>query len=166
MRGYMTISTPDLCDEYGDAVQVLEPIFNHYGHIRRFGGEVVTVKCFEDNSKVGELLGTEGKGRVLVVDGGAFSRRSLLGDMLVAKAVSNGWSGIVIYGYIRDIEDISEMEMGVMAIGTIPRKTEKRGEGQVNIPLHFAGVTISPGDYLYADGTGVVIASEALVGGL
>ena len=159
----MHISTPDLCDEHGDAVQVVDPIFKHYGPVRRFGGEVVTVKCFEDNSKVGELVATEGKGRILVVDGGGSPRRSLLGDMLVAKAVKNGWGGIVIYGHIRDIEDIAEMDMGVMAIGTIPRKTEKRGEGQVDIPLTFAGVTVKPGDYLYADGTGIVIATKALI---
>ncbi len=161
-RAVMKISTPDLCDEHGDAVQVVAPVFNHYGPIRRFGGEVVTVKCFEDNSKVAELVATEGKGKVLVVDGGASPRRSLLGDMLVAKAVKNNWAGIVIYGYIRDIEDIAEMDMGVMALGTIPRKTEKRGEGQINIPLQFAGVTVNPGDYLYADGTGIIIAKESL----
>ena len=159
----MHISTPDLCDEHGDAVQVVDPIFKHYGLVRRFGGEVVTVKCFEDNSKVRELVGSEGKGRILVVDGGGSPRRSLLGDMLVSDAVKNGWSGIVIYGHIRDVEVIAEMDMGVMAIGTIPRKTEKRGEGQVDIPLRFAGVTVNPGDYLYADGTGIVISAKALI---
>lgn len=159
----MKISTPDFCDEYGDGVQVAEPVFKHYGPIRRFGGEVVTVKCFEDNSKVAELVGTEGNGRILVVDGGASPRRSLLGDMLVAKAVKNNWGGIVIYGYIRDVEDIAEMNMGVMALGTIPRKTEKRGEGQVDIPLQFAGLTINPGNYLYADATGVIVSEKSLV---
>lgn len=161
----MIISTPDFCDEYGDAVQVAAPIFNHYGLIRRFGGKVVTVKCFEDNSKVAELVASEGHGQILVVDGGASSRRSLLGDMLVAKAVKNNWGGIVIYGYIRDIEDINEMNMAVMALGPIPRKTQKRGEGQVNIPLQFAGLTISPGDYLYADASGVIVSEKSLIPG-
>lgn len=160
---FMTISTPDLCDEYGDEVRVLEPIFKHYGGVRQFGGEVETIKCFEDNSRVAELVKTPGNGRVLVVDGEGSPCRSLLGDNLAAAAVTNGWSGIVIYGYIRDVEEIEPMSVGVMALGTIPRKTEKRGVGEVGVALEFAGVTIKPGDYLYADGTGIIIAEKALV---
>ena len=159
----MKISTPDLCDEYGDEVQVAEPVFKHFGAIQQFGGEVVTVKCFEDNSKVGELLKTPGEGRVLVVDGGASPRRSLLGDMLVSSAVENGWGGIVIYGYIRDIEEIESMPMGVVALGTIPRKTEKRGLGDVNVNLQMAGLSISSGNYIYVDKTGVIVSSKALI---
>lgn len=158
----MIISTPDLCDQYGDAVQVLEPIFKHYGKLRQFGGRVATVKCFEDNSKVGELLSADGDGRILIVDGGASSRRSLLGDRLVAKAQHNNWSGILIYGFLRDVEDIADMPMAVMAMGSIPRKTDKRGEGRANIPVRFAGVTICPGDYIYADGSGIILAKEPL----
>ncbi|MEH6558538.1 MAG: ribonuclease E activity regulator RraA [Oceanicoccus sp.] len=160
----MTISTPDLCDEYGDEVQVAEPVFKHYGGIRQFGGEIVTVKCFEDNSKVGEMVKTPGEGRVLVVDGGASPRRSLLGDMLVSHAHSNNWSGIVIYGYIRDVEEIAPMPVGVIALGTIPRKTEKRGLGDVNVPLQIAGLNIVPGHYIYVDETGVIVAKKALIG--
>ena len=159
----MTISTPDLCDEYGDAVQVAEPVFNHYGAVRQFGGEVVTVKCFEDNSKVGEMLRADGNGRILVVDGGASCRRSLLGDKLVTLALENDWRGIVIYGYIRDVEQIEAMPVGVVALGTIPRKTEKRGVGQVNVPVQMAGLTIRPGQYIYADGSGVIVADQALL---
>ncbi len=159
----MPISTPDLCDEHGDAVVVADPIFNHYGGVRRFGGQVVTVKCFEDNSRVAEMVKMPGKGKVLVVDGGASPRRSLLGDNLVGAAVQNEWSGIVIYGHIRDIEDIGEMQMGVMALGTIPRKTEKRGLGDVDIPLQFAGVSVKPGDYIYADGSGVIFSKTQLI---
>ena len=159
----MIISTPDLCDEYGDAVQVAQPIFKHYGGRRRFGGEVVTVKCFEDNSLVGEMVRSPGAQRVLVVDGGASPRRSLLGDQLVSHAVANDWAGIVIYGYIRDVEEIEEMPMGVMALGTIPRKTEKLGEGRSNVQLQLAGLTIEPGAFVYADGTGLIVADRRLL---
>ncbi|MGK0499053.1 MAG: regulator of ribonuclease activity A [Oceanicoccus sp.] len=159
----MPISTPDLCDEFGDQVQVADPVFKHYGALRRFGGQVVTVKCFEDNSKVSELVKTAGQGRVLVVDGGASKRRSLLGDNLARAAQQNGWSGIVIYGSIRDVEDIADMAIGVMALGCIPRKTEKRSLGDVEVKLHIAGLRIKPGDYLYADGSGVIIAARALI---
>jgi regulator of ribonuclease activity A len=159
----MFVSTPDLCDEYGEAVSVLDPVFHHYGGLHRFGGQVVTIKCFEDNSKVAELVATQGDGRVLVVDGGGALRRSLLGDQLAAKAIDRGWAGIVVYGAIRDIEDISAMKLGVVALGTIPRKTEKRGEGQVNVTVTFAGVSISPDDYLYADATGIVTSEQNLM---
>ncbi|MCP3906484.1 MAG: putative 4-hydroxy-4-methyl-2-oxoglutarate aldolase [Oceanicoccus sp.] len=159
----MTISTPDLCDEYGDAVRVADPVFKHYGAIRQFGGEVVTVKCFEDNSKVGEMVRTPGKGRILVVDGGGSPRRSLLGDQLVTLAVENDWSGIVIYGYIRDIEEIETMQMGVVALGAIPRKTEKLGVGEVNVTIDVAGLQIQPGQYIYADRSGVIVADQSLL---
>lgn len=159
----MTISTPDLCDEYGDAVRVADPVFKHYGAIRQFGGEVVTVKCFEDNSRVGEMVRTPGKGRILVVDGGGSPRRSLLGDQLVTLAVENDWSGIVIYGYIRDIEEIETMQMGVVALGAIPRKTEKLGVGEVNVTIDVAGLQIQPGQYIYADRSGVIVADQSLL---
>ena len=158
----MTISTPDLCDEYGDEVQVAEPLFRHYGAVKAFGGEVVTIKCFEDNSLVAESVASAGEGRVLVVDGGGSLRRSLLGDNLARKAVDNGWAGIVIYGALRDVEEIAPMTLGVMAMNSIPRKTEKRGEGQRDIALQFAGVSCKPGDWLYADETGVIIAPRSL----
>lgn len=159
----MTLSTPDLCDEFGDDVRVLAPGFLHYGAVRQFGGEVVTVKCFEDNSRVAELVKTPGRGRVLVVDGEGSPRRSLLGDNLAAAAVTNGWRGIVINGYLRDVEEIAPMALGVMALGSIPRKTEKRGLGEVDVAVSFAGVTIQPGNYLYADGTGIIVADRALL---
>ena len=159
----MIISTPDLCDEHGENVQVAEPIFRHFGAIQQFGGEVVTVKCFEDNSKVGEMLRADGKGRILVVDGGGSPRRSLLGDKLVSLAQDNQWRGIVIYGYIRDVEQIATMPVGVAAMGAIPRKTEKRGVGQVNVPLEMAGLSINPGDFIYVDGSGVIVSEHALL---
>ena len=156
------ISTPDLCDEYGDAVQVAEPVFRHYGAVVNFGGHVATIKCHEDNSLVAEAVKTPGDGRVLVVDGGGSLRRALLGDNLAANAVENGWSGIVIFGALRDVEEIAPMKLGVLALASIPRKTEKRGEGQVGVPLNFAGITVRAGDYLYADLTGIIVSADSL----
>lgn len=154
--------TPDLCDEYPDLVQVVEPLFSSFGGRIAFGGEIVTVKCFEDNSLVKEELGKPGQGKVLVVDGGASMRRALMGDMIAENAVKNGWEGVVIYGCIRDVDVIMSLDLGVQAINTIPMKTEKRGEGQLNIPVTFGGVTFTPGEYVYADNNGVIISSQAL----
>ncbi|GGB31072.1 4-hydroxy-4-methyl-2-oxoglutarate aldolase [Oceanisphaera marina] len=153
---------PDLCDEHGDIVEILEPIFNDYGAAHTFWGQVVTVKCKEDNSRVRELVATPGTGKVLVVDGGGSLRRALMGDQLAALAIENGWAGVVINGALRDAAAISEMALGVKALAICPMKTEKHGLGEVDVPVTFAGVTIEPGDYLYADINGILIAREPL----
>jgi len=159
----MSFSTPDLCDQFPDDVQVLAPMFNSYGGIANFGGEIVTVKCFEDNSLVKEQLGLPGTGKVLVVDGGGSLRKALLGDMIAASAVKNGWAGVIIYGCIRDVDAINEMQLGVQALNTVPLKTEKRGIGDLNIPVTFGGATFKPGEFVYADRNGVIVANKALL---
>lgn len=159
----MTFTTPDLCDAHPDRVRVLQPMLTNYGGRKAFGGPVVTVKCFEDNSLVREQVNRPGRGAVLVVDGGGSLRRSLLGDMLAEAAVENDWSGLIIYGCIRDVDVIHTLDVGVQALATIPLKTEKRGIGDLQIPVTFGGVTFNPGDYVYADNNGVVVASGALV---
>ena len=158
----MAVSVPDICDDYMDRVRVLAPLFRDYGARRKFHGEIVTVKCFEDNSLVRDLVGTEGRGRVIVVDGGGSMRRALLGDLLAARAARNGWQGLVINGCVRDVEILESIELGVKALNSHPVKTEKRGEGQLNVPVEFAGVTIHPGQFLYADANGVAVADRDL----
>lgn len=156
------IVTPDLCDDFPE-VEVLTPMFQNYGAREAFGGEIVTVKCFEDNSIVKEQVGQPGQGRVMVVDGGGSMRNALLGDMLAEKAASNGWAGLVIYGCIRDVDVIRQTDLGVQALGTHPRKTEKRGIGDLNVPVTFGGVTFEPGCYVYADNNGVIVSKSKLV---
>ncbi|HEY3700028.1 MAG TPA: ribonuclease E activity regulator RraA, partial [Spongiibacteraceae bacterium] len=111
----MTISTPDLCDQFPE-VRVLTPMLRNYGGKSAFGGEIVTVKCFEDNSLVKEQLALPGGGKVLVVDGGGSLRRALLGDQIAASAVKNGWSGVLIYGCVRDVDAIAALDLGVQAL--------------------------------------------------
>jgi len=162
MSGEMKDLLPDLCDKFPDDVDVLECQFNDYGLKMIFSGQVVTVKCFEDNSVVKELVNTPGHGRVIVVDGGASTRRALLGDMLAEAAVKNGWSGLIINGYIRDVATINSLNIGVKALGTTPIKTDKRGLGDLNIPLRFAGVDIKENQWLYADQNGVLVSDIEL----
>lgn len=157
----MTYITPDLCDENPE-VEVLEPMFNNYGGVESFGGEVVTVKCFEDNSIVKQQVALPGKGKVMVVDGGGSLRHALLGDMLAEEAAKNEWEGIVIYGCIRDVDVIMETNLGVQALGTHPRKTEKKGIGELNVPVKFAGVQINPGNFIYADNNGIIVSEKSL----
>lgn len=157
----MDIVTPDICDDHPD-VQVVEPGFQNYGGIDAFGGEVVTVKCFEDNSVVKEQVGKPGNGCVMVVDGGGSKRAALLGDMLAEKAAENGWAGLIIYGCIRDVDVIRKTDLGVQALGTHPRKTDKKGIGDLNVPVTFGGVTFKPGQYVYADNNGIVVSETKL----
>ncbi len=154
--------TADLYDDYGTDLQVCEPMFNHYGGHTSFCGPITTIKCFEDNSVVGETLGLPGEGRVLVVDAGGSRRCAMLGDRLAQKGVDNGWAGVVMYGCIRDAEDIGAMALGVVALATIPRKSIKKGVGEKDLDVTFGGVTFRPGEWLYADLDGVIVAKKQL----
>lgn len=159
----MSFKTADLFDDFGDRVQVCDPVFLDFGGHRRFSGPIATVKCFEDNSLVKAVLSEPGEGRVLVVDAGGSLRCAMLGDMIAASAVDNGWRGVVMFGCVRDSVDIARMELGVKALATNPRKSEKRGEGQRDIPVSFAGVCFRPGDHVYCDEDGILVSREALV---
>lgn len=158
-----TISTPDLCDTFPDLVRVVEPMFINYGGRERFGGQIVTIKCFEDNSLVRDLVAEAGTGKVLVVDAGGSMRRACLGDLLAEKATLNGWEGILMYGCIRDVDAISGLELGVQALGSHPMKTDKKGVGERDIAVTFGGVTFKPGEYLYADNNGVIVSPQPLI---
>ena len=156
------ISTPDLSDEAPE-VCALELQLVNYGQIRQFGGAVVTIKCHEDNSLVKQCVEEPGLGCVIVVDGGGSMRRALLGDLLAEKAAANGWSGLIINGVIRDVDEIGRTSIGVQALGSCPIKTEKRGVGERDIDLHIGGVDIAPGDYIYADNNGVIVSKRSLL---
>lgn len=153
-------TTPDICDDCEATIQVIDPSlgFRNFGGKTHFGGQAVTIKCFEDNSKVKELaLSMDGRNKVMVVDGGGSRRRALLGDLVAADCVQQGWEGLVIYGSIRDVEEMKQLHLGVQSLGANPQKTQKRNEGQVNVAVTFGGVTIEPGDYIVCDDNGIVV---------
>ena len=150
--------TCDLYDDYLDASRVPCVSFLSLGGKKQFCGRAVTVKCFEDNSRIKDLVEkTPGKGKVLVVDGGGSQRCALLGDMVAKKAVDNGWEGLLIYASVRDVEEIRKLNIGIMALGSTPRKSVRRGEGQVNLPIQIGNVWCKPGDRVFADENGVLI---------
>lgn len=161
--------TCDLLDDHPELdLQVLSPsidgkAFKSYGACKTFGGQVVTVKCYEDNSRVKELLASDGTGKVLVVDGGASMRCALMGDLIAESAVQNHWNGVVIYGCVRDVDAIAALDLGVYALAATPQKSTRKGVGEVDLTLSFAGVVIRSGDYLYADNNGMIISRKALV---
>ncbi|AEF54951.1 Regulator of ribonuclease activity A [Marinomonas posidonica IVIA-Po-181] len=153
---------PDLCDLYPELIQIAEPVFQSYGKRTCFYGQVVTVSCFEDNSRVRELVTENGQGKVMVVDGGGSKRRALLGDMLAEKAANNGWEGFVINGAIRDVQAQADLNIGIHALCAHPLPTEKRGLGDLGRTLCFAGIQIAEGDYIYCDLNGTLVSKQAL----
>lgn len=154
-------TTCDLADEHGDAARVVGPGLRHFGGVTRFTGRVETVSCRDDNSRVRELVRTPGDGRVLVVDGGGSMASALVGDMLGAAALEHGWVGIVVHGCVRDTATLATMDLGVMALGTMPRRSARDGAGTVGDPVDLLGVPCRRGDVLYADHDGVVLLDAA-----
>jgi regulator of ribonuclease activity A len=157
-------ATCDLCDihKHNEFLRVLPPVLQSFGGRMRFHGHVVTVKCFEDNSFVKAAVESPGLGRVLVVDGGASLRRALLGGNLAASAAQNGWAGVVIDGGVRDRAELAACDLGVRALGLVPMAGVRQGQGQDDLPVQVQGVWVRPGDWLYADEDGVIVASHAL----
>jgi len=155
-------ATADLCDAHAERLQICEPVFQVYGGVVAVGGAISTVRCFEDNTRVRDALHSPGEGRILVVDGGGSRRHALLGGNLAQDAVRNGWAGVIVYGCIRDSAEIAQLPLAVRALGTMPLRSEKRGDGERDVPVRFAGVTFRPGDFLYADEDGIIVAREPL----
>jgi len=154
--------TADLCDSFSEELQIAQPLFRAYGGTASFYGPAATVRVFEDNSLVREAFESDGQGRVLVVDGAGSLRCALVGDMLAKLAIDNGWAGAIVNAPIRDSRVIGEMPIGIRALGTCPLKSVKLGAGEKELPVQFAGVSIRPGDWVYADEDGIVIATREL----
>ncbi|MBI4995461.1 MAG: ribonuclease E activity regulator RraA [Rhodocyclales bacterium] len=163
----MSLATADLCDRHEEQLRtgqarVLAPMFRSFGGRDSFHGPIATLKLCEDNSFVRKALEQPGAGRVLVIDGGGSLRRALVGDQLAALGVKNGWAGIVVHGCIRDSAAIAGMDIGVFALATHPQKTDKKNVGEADVAVSFGGTTFRPGEWLYADGDGILVAESAL----
>ena len=159
--GAVKFATCALCDAHkqdaSGAFRVLAPVFKNFGGLQKFSGCITTVKCFEDNSQVKAAVESPGLGRVLVVDGGGSLQRALLGGNLGAAAARNGWAGVVIDGCVRDVAELAQTMVGIRALATMPLPTQRRNEGQRDIPVQIKGVWVRPGDWLYADEDGMVV---------
>lgn len=164
----MTKPTTDLCDAHEDQLadgrlRVLQPPFRSFGGLPAFSGPAATLKCFEDNSLVRAVLETPGAGQVLVVDGGGSLRCALFGGNLAKLAEQNGWAGVIVNGCVRDVEEIDACRVGVRALATHPRRSERRGVGTRDIAVEFWGARIRPGEWICADRDGVIVATAPLV---
>jgi regulator of ribonuclease activity A len=159
----MTIVTADLHDANEGRVAVCELQFRGFGRRPAFAGPCVTLKVHEDHRRVKEVLASPGQGRVLVVDGGGSLRVAVMGDILARMAAENGWAGVVVNGAIRDAAVIDGLEIGVKALGTVPRRGSVETGGAVDVPVSFGGVAFRPGDWVYADADGVLVGASRLI---
>jgi regulator of ribonuclease activity A len=157
-----SFATTDLSDAHTEAIAHVDPIFFDYGGRMAFHGPITTLKLFEDNALVRSAVEGPGNGRVLVVDGGGSLRCALFGGNLAQLAATNGWAGVVVFGCVRDRDELEAEKVGVKAIGHHPRKSIKKGLGDIDLPVTFAGVTFTPGAWLYADRDGVIVSPTAL----
>src|SRR4051812_25602999 len=158
----MPLPTADLIDQHGDLLLSCETQFRQLGGRRFFHGPIRTIQTREDNALVKQLLGEPGQGAVLVVDGGGSLRTALMGDVLAALALRQGWSGVIINGAVRDTVALAQLDLGIKALGSNPRKSTKNGTGAVDVPVTFGGATFAPGNWVYSDDDGVVISPRSL----
>ncbi|MCB1633277.1 MAG: ribonuclease E activity regulator RraA [Xanthomonadales bacterium] len=158
----MSFATADLSDAHPEA-RCAEPLFQSFGARLRCHGRAHTLKVYEDNSLVRETLERPGEGRVLVIDGGGSARCALVGGNLADLAVANAWAGIWLHGFVRDRVELAQAEVAIHALGSHPRKSNKGLHGGAEgLILHFAGIAIAPGEWVYADEDGIVVASSPI----
>ena len=158
----MDYSTSDLCDFFADVVDVLEPMFINFGGRHTFGGRIKTVKCFENNELIREILSQDGTDQVLLIDGGGSTRRALIDVELAELALDNNWNGIIVFGAVRHVDELEEIDLGIQAIASIPVAADSEGAGEDSIGVNFAGVSFFDDDFIYADSTGIVLSAEEL----
>ncbi|MBN6711325.1 ribonuclease E activity regulator RraA [Haemophilus haemoglobinophilus] len=158
----MYIDTSELCDIYLDQIDVVEPIFSSFGGKSAFFGKITTIKCFENNGLISETLEENGEGRVLLIDGGGAVRRALIDADLAQLAADNGWEGIIVYGAVRQLQQLENIDIGIQALAPIPVGADEQTIGETDVPVNFGGVTFFPEDYVYADLTGIILSQEPL----
>jgi regulator of ribonuclease activity A len=157
----MTLKTSDLCDACDGALPCALP-FRGWGQRRAFAGNIRTLRVHEDIALMRDMVNQPGHGQVLVIDGGGSLARAIFGDVMAGVASRNGWAGLVIHGAIRDGHEIDGMDIGVKALGTVPKRGERNGQGEKDVPVTFGGLTFEPGRRLVADDDGVIVLPEGL----
>ena len=114
-------SVPDICDEFSD-IQIGDLFLNSYGSKNKFFGQIHTAKCEHSNSIVKEFVNEQGEGKVLLIEHSGSELCSMVGDKIAQKAYENKWNGIFTNGCIRDVEVIQNIDIGVYAQNSYPKK--------------------------------------------
>jgi regulator of ribonuclease activity A len=158
------LPTADMYDQFLNEARVPTGVnWTSFGDRAQFSGVAFTIKCFDDNSRLKEMASIKAPTRdgnhILIVDaGGPAARCAIVGDLVAREAKKNGWGGIVLFGRVRDTAILKTIkDFGIVALGSTPQKSTRRGEGQIQIPIKIGDVTVRPGDRVYVDSDGVLI---------
>jgi len=135
----------------GAEFRVYDPLFGAFVRRIFFRGRVVKAECLEDSNQVKHILPETGVGRILAVGAGGALRCAMLRDLIAAGAVKNGWAGAIPCGCIHDFASIADMDRRVEALPSGPKKSVRRGEGQRDYAVIFAGVRFALGDWVHAN---------------
>ena len=155
-------SVPDICDAHADKIQIGSLSFNSYGAKDIISGEIQTISCPDDNSLIKEILNQSGNNKVLIIDAKGVNHASMIGDQIASKALENNWNGIIVNGFVRDIEILKTIPIGIYAKGSIPKKTDKKGLGFLGVDVFIGGILIKTGNWVYLDSNGWVISKKEL----
>ncbi|CAM3164568.1 MULTISPECIES: ribonuclease E activity regulator RraA [Moritella] len=158
----MEYNTSELCDIYTDMIDVVEPMFMNFGGKSSFGGQITTIKCFESLGLIAETVQQAGLGRVLLIDGGGSLRRALIDSDIAQLAFENEWEGIIVYGSIREVDQLDDINIGIQSLASIPVGADDNRTGELDVAVNFGGVTFLPDDHVYADSTGIILSADAL----
>lgn len=153
----MTFATADISDDDPHSSRICETALTDFGRRRTFWGQAVTLKVRDDHRAGVEVCLEPGHGKILVIDGSGSRAVALFGGTMASIAVRNGWSGAIVFGAIRDAEEMATYDLGVKALCTTPRSSPVPSPYERDVAVSFGNVTFNPGDWIYADADGVLV---------
>ena len=153
----MTFATADISDADPEACRLCDVEWRDYGRKRTFWGQAVTLTVRRDQRAAVRICLEQGQGKVLVIDGDGARCVALFGGTMASIAVRNGWAGVIVFGAIRDAEEMATYDLGVKALCTTPRSAPIPTPHERHVAVRFGGVEFQPGDWVYADADGVLV---------
>jgi RraA family protein len=153
----LAIEVSALCDA-DKTLPVVEPAIRAMVPDVRFAGPAFTVQAHNDHLPVMSALAEAQPGDVLVVatDG---STVAVFGELFATEAKRRGLAAIITDGFCRDVAGLRRLGLPAYARGTLPRSGTVVSRARLNVPVRFAGMGVHPGDIVFGDDDGLVIAS-------
>ncbi len=151
----MKVSTPNI----SDAMHRAKAIKDVYPLVRgkKVVGKAVTVSTMDgDWAKSVEAIDVANKGDVIVIRCSG-DEAAVWGELATRSCINKGIAGVIIYGAVRDVDDIRELNYPIFAKREVPNAGEPKGFGEINVKIVCGEVEINPGDWIVADDNGVMV---------